>query len=84
MSGGFACDCAERKKKDPMDRDWVVIDRYCNYSAFSGYRRTSSDYSCVHCRSCGHFWRTKADYVDLIPNGTWKDKREGVNAHGTG
>ena len=39
----------------------VVVDRHCNYSAFNGYRRTPSNYSCVRCLKCGRYWRTKAN-----------------------
>lgn len=42
-------------------------DRYCNYSAFSGYRRTPSDYSQIHCGECGRTWRSKGIYVELLP-----------------
>jgi hypothetical protein len=49
---------------------WVVVHRRCNYSAFNGYRYTPSDYSLVHCTepSCRKRWRTKAAYVDTLPN----------------
>lgn len=62
-----ACVCKERKKQ-ACDRNWVVMDRKCNYSAFSGYRYTPSDYSCVECLTCGAIWRTKAKYVDILEN----------------
>ena len=70
------CDCPERKKPNPRDRNWVVIDRYCNYSAFSGYHWTPSDYSALHCHTCGACWRTKADYVGLIRDGSYKQNLE--------
>jgi hypothetical protein len=64
MSQGNACvDRAAHRAR------WVVIDRQCNYSAFSGSRRTASDYSAVHCPVCGHIWRTKARYVGGLPDG---------------
>jgi hypothetical protein len=47
---------------------WVVIQRQCNYSAFSGYHRTPSDYSGIRCRSCNRYWRTKAAYVRALPD----------------
>jgi hypothetical protein len=47
---------------------WVVVHRKCNFSAFSGYRRTPSDYSLVLCTACGRRWRTKALYVDTLPD----------------
>ena len=66
------CDCPERKKKHPADRNWVVIDRYCNYSCFSGGHRTPSDYSALQCHTCGSCWRTKAAYVGWIPDGRYE------------
>ncbi len=63
MSGGPACACAESKK--PVDdRNWEVIEHSCNYSSFNGGHRTPSDYSGIRCKSCGRYWRTKANYVD--------------------
>ena len=49
--------------------DLFVFARYCNYSAFNGYHRTPSDYSGVSCRGCGKCWRTKAAYVNALPDG---------------
>jgi hypothetical protein len=49
-------------------RHWVVEVRRANYSAFNGGRRTPSDYSQLHCTACGAVWRTKAAYVDQIPD----------------
>jgi len=68
MSVSFSCHCKERKK--PIEqRNWVVIDRECNYSAFNGYHYTYSEYSAVLCKSCGVFGRTKAKYVDDLKDG---------------
>ncbi|MBC9730694.1 hypothetical protein [Streptomyces sp. TRM68367] len=47
---------------------WRVRVRRANYSAFNGYRRTPSPYSLVHCGDCGALWRTKAAYVDTLPD----------------
>lgn len=47
---------------------WVVTIRKANYSAFSGYRRTPSAYSEVYCTACPTRWRTKAGYVDRLPD----------------
>lgn len=69
MSQGVSCKCPE-SKKPAAERKWVVLDRHCNYSAFSGYHCTFSDYSCVQCHACGFTWRTNAKFVDLLPNGT--------------
>lgn len=52
MSGGPACSCPERQR--PIkERRWVVTDRNCNHSAFSGYQRVPSDYSEVWCLVSG-------------------------------
>ncbi len=67
MSGGIACRCGERQKP-ARERAWVVFYRKCNYSAFSGYHRTASDYSAVRCLACGANWRSKADYVNELPD----------------
>jgi hypothetical protein len=65
MSGGTACHCPE-SKKPVMDRNWEVYKHRCNYSAFSGYHRTRSDYSALRCLTCHAVWRTKANYVSQI------------------
>ncbi len=69
MSQGTACKCDESTRA-PKYRNWIVYRRNCNYSAFSGYHYTPSDYSGVSCRKCGAVWRTKANYVSLLPDGT--------------
>ncbi len=52
---------------------WVVIQRNCNFSAFSGYHETPSDYSAVQCQMTGCFriWRTKAAYVETLRDGSY-------------
>lgn len=67
MSGGTKCKCPE-SKKPVVERNWFVAQRKCNHSAFSGYHYTPSDYSSIHCLSCQRAWRTKAGYVDSLPN----------------
>lgn len=62
MSQGFSCKCPE-KNKPISKRNWFVLQRECNFSAFSGYHYTPSAYSGVRCMSCGTYWRTKANYV---------------------
>lgn len=65
MGQGTACICpGTRSFKRKM---WVVLQYRCNYSAFNGYRRSESNYSCVQCTQCGHVWRTKQPYVDHLP-----------------
>lgn len=69
MSLGQACTCAERHK--PIaEREWYVLQRNCNHSAFNGGRRQYSRYSSITCegtdengRRCLGSWRTKAAYV---------------------
>lgn len=39
-----------------------------NYSAFSGYHRTYSDYSEIRCSVCGSSFRSKANYVLRLKN----------------
>lgn len=65
MSGGDACKCGAGRPA------WVVVQRRCNRSAFNGYRKTPSDYSQVRCCACHSVWRTKAAYVDSLPDGTF-------------
>jgi hypothetical protein len=47
----------------------VVTARRCNYSTFNGGRRTPSDYSEVRCPVDRLCWRTRAAYVDNLPDG---------------
>ncbi len=63
MSGGLVCaDPAGHRAR------WVVLLRRCNYSAFNGYRYTPRAYSTVMCPECDHSWRTRAAYVDRLPD----------------
>lgn len=66
MSKGISCYC--KGPKDERLKNWFVIDYKCNYSRFSGGRRTPSDYSACGCKSCGARWRTNASYVEQILN----------------
>lgn len=65
---------AERQEHRTCQKEhrehWVVLQRKCNFSAFNGYRRTRSAYSSVECQApgCGRVWRTKAAYVDGLPD----------------
>ncbi len=63
MSGGFFCTC-----KPPDRSKWRVLTRNGNYSAFNGYRYAYSDYSSICCLVCDMHWRTKAAYVDSLPD----------------
>ncbi len=63
MSGGLHCvDPAGHRAR------WVVRARRCNHSAFNGGHRTPSAYSEVVCPVCGRRWRTRAAYVDRLPD----------------
>lgn len=68
LTGGV-CKCPE-SKKPITERKWFVLDRECNHSAFNGYARTPSAYSCVHCNECIACWRTKAAYVGKLKDET--------------
>lgn len=57
--------CTDRKVHRPS---WYVTVRNANYSAFNGGRRTPSEYSEVRCPLCSARWRTKAAYVDELPD----------------
>ena len=59
----FGCQC-----KPKVHTHWYVVHYRCNYSAFNGYHRTSSDYSAIACSKCGAHWRTKAAYVNKLPH----------------
>jgi hypothetical protein len=61
----FMC-CLDKTHKP----EWMVTQRNCNYSAFNGYHWTPSDYSRVRCfhPGCARTWRTKAKYVDALPD----------------
>jgi hypothetical protein len=65
MSGDTPCRCEK-----PDRARWVVVQRNCSHSAFAGYRYTPSAYSSVRCTACNGVWRTKAGYVDTLPDGT--------------
>lgn len=66
MSGDVICKCSPRRL--------VVTMRNYNRSAFNGYHWTPSDYSQVRCLTCGHFYRTKAKYVDGLPDATEQER----------
>lgn len=75
MSGGQACHCSE--KNEPLEgnsrgnyplRLWRVVDRECNYSTFNGRQQTYSQFSAITCLKCGARWRTRATYVQKLPD----------------
>lgn len=67
MAISFSCKCAERKK--PIaERKWFVLARNYHASAFNGYRWAYSEYSTVQCDKCRAVGRTKAAYVQALPD----------------
>ena len=68
MSGWSACRC-EGTRKEKM-KNWVVRERNCNYSYFEYPKgeKHYSDYSLVVCKKCGGMFRTKAKYVESLPD----------------
>jgi len=67
-------------------RDWVIVQRNENRSSFNGSewhyqegygysRRAESAWSHVLCLTCGAHWRTKANYVQRLPD-LAEDKRK--------
>lgn len=77
MACSFGCRCRERDK--PANRRaWTVWQRHCSHSAFNGYRRKVSQYSTVRCLVCGALGRTRARWVDQIPD--WLGPNETLDA----
>lgn len=68
MSGGPACNC-EGPRSERM-KNWKVVQRHCNHSYFQypGGAKHYSDWSSVQCLKCHRFWRTKAKYIDELPD----------------
>lgn len=69
MSVSFGCHCSERRK--PIQkRNWEVWQRFCNYSYFEKPRGSwhPSNYSLVYCKSCRVLGRTKAKFVNGLPD----------------
>lgn len=60
----------------------AVVMYKCNYSAFNGYRRTSSDYSLIRCQepNCCGTWRSKAKGVDCLPLDRQVTRRGGAQS----
>ena len=65
MSNNVPCRC---ESQDAARKHWRVRQRKCNHSAFAGGRYTPSEYSEVTCLQCQGSWRTKAAYVDELPD----------------
>lgn len=80
MSQGISCKDKSHKK------DWVVTQRNANASAFNGYHSQWSEYSAVRCLRCGSSWRTKAAFVDSLPNAPadWMHRSSMDQEPGTG
>ncbi len=67
MSGYSPCTCTGTR--DQRMRNWYVVDRNVNHSAFNGYRPQYSKYSTVRCRNCNMCVRSKGRYVGTLPDG---------------
>lgn len=61
MSQGTVCHCNDRAH-------FVVRHRQHNHSAFNGYHKTYSEYSTIACTVHGTRWRSKAAWVDDLPD----------------
>ena len=72
MAAGVPCSCPDARTKAKRKR-WIVLMRNHHRSAFAGYHWTPSDWSSVGCLDCGGIWRTKAKYVDTLPDGKHED-----------
>jgi hypothetical protein len=74
MSGGIACTCHKGSHslqiRKHRQQYWRIVQYKANRSAFNGYRTMLSAYSEIRCLKCGHFWRTKAAYVNELPLAT--------------
>jgi len=70
MAVSFSCRCETKDKSN-----WVVIHRNHNHSAFESpkYAEHYSFYSTVYCTKCGAIGRTKAKYVDELPDGDFNE-----------
>jgi hypothetical protein len=70
MSGGNPCTCKGKDRR----RHWVVVMRHCNYSYFETPKggKHHSNYSQIRCKApdCNGLFRTKAKYVDDLPDDT--------------
>ena len=73
MSQSFSCKCTERQKP-VKQRNWRVLARRQNKSAFNGYKATPSAYSHIVCLTCGCQGRTKADYVYELHDATQAER----------
>lgn len=69
MSAHNPCTCKGKNRR----KKWVVVHRNCNYSYFESPKggKHYSVYSLVTCKTvgCSGFFRTKAKYVDGLPDG---------------
>jgi hypothetical protein len=61
------CRCPESERPE-SERRWRVALRHGSASAFNGYRWAPSDFSEVQCLRCYAIWRTRAAYVERLPD----------------
>lgn len=74
MSASQPCTCPGIRSEKM--KNWFVIQRRCNHSAFNGYHYTPSDYSTVACSGpgshgsgCTMILRSKSKFVSSLPDG---------------
>jgi hypothetical protein len=67
VSHSFNCHCPERAKPVAA-RAWFVVQRNYQASAFNGYHREFTERSTIVCGQCGAVGRTKARFVDKLPD----------------
>jgi hypothetical protein len=70
MSGGKACTCKKLFHVTELNWEVPIGQRKVNHSCFNerGGRAVPSNYSYVYCKVCKAMWRSKAAYVDRLPD----------------
>ncbi len=69
MSGHIACTC--KGTREEKMKSWYVSRRNFNLSHFESPKgqRHYSEYSTVMCKNCQMFFRSKANYINQLPDG---------------
>lgn len=62
QADSYCAHCVKGQRMNCMANhrpQWRVLQYHCNFSAFSGYHQTPSNYSGVRCTApgCGRYWR---------------------------
>lgn len=73
MTGDTRCLCVGPRSE--KKQNWVVLHRNHNHSVFEypAGKEHPSAYSAILCKKCQMVWRSKARYVDDLPNAERKD-----------